>query len=162
MAYSDDLAQRVRAALALVEGIDERDMFGGVEFLHHGNVICGVIADDLVVRVGPDAFAEAVARPGAREMTFTGRPMSDMVMVDADAISDFRSLNAWVKQSLALGRTLPPKNSTDDARPVDEPPFPLLPGVGPRRASPPTTSPADAAEKASAKKATKSASRKRR
>ncbi|MEV6327670.1 hypothetical protein [Streptomyces sp. NPDC051909] len=40
-----------------------------------GNMAVGVMGDDLMVRVGPDAADEALARPGARLFDFTGRPM---------------------------------------------------------------------------------------
>jgi hypothetical protein len=42
---------------------------------------CGVVGDDLMVRVGPDDYDEALAERHARPMDFTGRPLKGMVYV---------------------------------------------------------------------------------
>jgi hypothetical protein len=75
MAYDEKLAQRVRQALSGQDGIVEKKMFGGLAFMLHGNMSVGVEKDRLMVRVGPDRYDEALARPHARPMDFTGRPM---------------------------------------------------------------------------------------
>ena len=75
MAYDEGLAERIRTHTDDLDGIRERKMFGGLAFMYHGNMAMGVIGDELMVRVGPDAWAESVALPHAREMDFTGRPM---------------------------------------------------------------------------------------
>lgn len=54
MAYNEELADRIRISLDGQEGVVERKMFGGVAFMIHGNMCCGVVNDDLMVRVGPD------------------------------------------------------------------------------------------------------------
>ena len=42
MAYDEQLAERIRATLVDTDGVEERKMFGGIAFLHHGNMVCGV------------------------------------------------------------------------------------------------------------------------
>ena len=74
MAYDEALAERLRQVLDDQEGIRERKMFGGLAFMLHGNMCCGVEQDRLMVRVGPDRYDEALGRPHARVMDFTGRP----------------------------------------------------------------------------------------
>jgi hypothetical protein len=56
-------------------------MFGGLAFMLNGNMCCGIVRDELMVRVGPDQYAGAVTQPHAREMDFTGGPMRGMIMV---------------------------------------------------------------------------------
>ncbi len=73
MAYDEALAERVRALLGAEPELGERAMFGGLSFLLGGTVACGVLGEELVVRVGPDAHEEALARPHARPMDFYGR-----------------------------------------------------------------------------------------
>ena len=51
-------------------------------------VCCGVVGDDLVVRVGVDKYIEALAKPHARAMDFTGRPMKGFVYVWTTWIPD--------------------------------------------------------------------------
>lgn len=81
MAYDEGLAQRVREVLAGRQDLSERKMFGGLCFMLGGNMCAGVIGDELMLRVGPDAWADVLARPHAREMDFTGRTSRGMVYV---------------------------------------------------------------------------------
>lgn len=109
MACDEKLAERIRVALKGRRGITEKKMFGGVAFLSRGNMLCGVVGSDLVVRVGPDAYEEALARPHAREMDFTGRPMKGMVYVAPAGVRTARQLDAWLERGLAFARSLPAK-----------------------------------------------------
>ena len=63
MAYDKGLAQRVREILEDEPGFDEKNMFGGICFLLFGNMVCGIIKDDLIVRVGADRYAEMLKMP---------------------------------------------------------------------------------------------------
>jgi TfoX/Sxy family transcriptional regulator of competence genes len=62
MAYDARLAERVRRLLARRKGITEKKMFGGIAFLFHGHMFCGILNDDLVVRVGPQRYEKASSR----------------------------------------------------------------------------------------------------
>jgi len=84
-------------------------MFGGLCFTIHGHMACGVTGDRLMVRVGPDGYADALAQPHAREMDFTGRSLTGMVYVDAAGLASDAALKAWVDRGVAFVRTLPPK-----------------------------------------------------
>jgi len=35
-------------------------MFGGIAFMLRGNLACGVLKDELIVRVGPAGYADAI------------------------------------------------------------------------------------------------------
>ncbi|MDP2674691.1 MAG: TfoX/Sxy family protein [Dehalococcoidia bacterium] len=74
MAYDEELAERVRRALAGRKGISEKKMFGGIAFMLGGNMFCGIVKDQLMVRVGPERYDDALSRPHARPMDFTGPP----------------------------------------------------------------------------------------
>jgi TfoX/Sxy family transcriptional regulator of competence genes len=63
MAYNEKLSQKVRALLQRTPGMEDKKMFGGVGFLVHGNMACGVLNDDLIVRVGPDEYKNALLYP---------------------------------------------------------------------------------------------------
>ena len=109
MAYDGELAERVRKALAGREGFTERKMFGGISFMLRGNMCCGVEKDQLMVRVGPERYEEALARPHARPMDFTGRPMRGMVYVGPGGCDSDEALAAWVKRGADFAASLPPK-----------------------------------------------------
>lgn len=109
MAYDEQLAERVRRHLAKRNGLTERKMFGRLAFMISGNMCCGVVGEDLMVRVGPDAYDDALAQPGAKPMDFTGRPMRGMVYVSSKATSDDAVLAAWVERGAAFASSLPAK-----------------------------------------------------
>jgi len=70
---------------------------------------CGIIGDELMVRVGPDAWEASLALPHAREMDFTGRSMKGMVYVGVEGIESDANLDAWVARGIAFAGSLPPK-----------------------------------------------------
>lgn len=109
MAYDEGLAERIRAVTGTDPGVSERKMFGGLAFLLHGNMACGIVGDELMVRVGPDAWADCLALPHAREMDFTGRSMKGMVYVGPEGFAEDAELATWVGRGLAFAGSLPPK-----------------------------------------------------
>ena len=109
MAFDELLADRVRAILDDDVSVSERRMFGGLAFMVDGNMACGIIGDELMVRVGPDDYEDALARPHAREMDFTGRPMRGLVMVVADGIESDADLEDWIARGAEYAGSLPPK-----------------------------------------------------
>jgi TfoX/Sxy family transcriptional regulator of competence genes len=110
MAYDEDLADRVRAALPAAEAVTERRMFGGLAFMLGGHMFCGVVKDSLMVRLGPDAAERALDQPHVRPMDFTGRPMKGMIFVDPDGLHD-ADLRHWVAAAVSHARGLPPKHA---------------------------------------------------
>ena len=109
MAYDEELAGRVRAALRGRAGLVEKKMFGGLAFMVRGNMCCGVLGEDVVIRTGPEAYEEALASPHTRVMDFTGKPMRGFVMVDADGTLTDEALEDWITLGLRFARSLPPK-----------------------------------------------------
>ncbi len=109
MALDAELVQRVRRALAGQTGVGERRMFGGVCFTIGGHMACGVQGGELVVRVGPEHHASALAERHARPMDFTGKPMKGFVYVAPAGFSDARQLRKWLRRGVRFARSLPPK-----------------------------------------------------
>lgn len=116
MAYDLRLAERVRARLAATEGVTELKMFGGWGVTVHGNMAVGVMDADLIVRVGPDGFGDALARPGVRPFDFTGRSMTGWVFVDGKSVANGRALNRWVDAGVAFASSLPRKSGATRPR----------------------------------------------
>ncbi|MBB6417862.1 TfoX/Sxy family protein [Streptomyces sp. AK010] len=88
MTYGEGLAQRIRKQCRAAPEITEQHMFGGVAFLCRGNMAVGVTCNDLLVRVGPDGTAAALARPGTRVFDMNGRPMRGWIVVDRAAVTE--------------------------------------------------------------------------
>jgi TfoX/Sxy family transcriptional regulator of competence genes len=109
MAYSEAVAGRVRAALKGKRNVTEKKMFGGIAFMVRGHMTIGVQDDELMVRVGPDGYADALAQPAARKMDFTGKPLKGYVYVGPKGFTTAKVLEAWVERALAFNRTLEAK-----------------------------------------------------
>lgn len=107
MPYDEHVADRLRTALLRTptdRPLDEKKMFGGIAVLLDGSMACGVIGDELVVRVGRDATAEALGQPHTRPMDFTGKPLAGFVYVAAPGFAADADLDAWIARGLAGAR----------------------------------------------------------
>jgi hypothetical protein len=109
MAYDEDLAERVRLAMADVPDLIERKMFGGLAFMAGDHMAVGIAGDELMVRLGRDGATAALRRPHVRRMDMTGTPMRSIVMVSPDGLAGGDALQGWVDEALAFVRALPPK-----------------------------------------------------
>jgi hypothetical protein len=109
MAYDEGMARRIREALSGQPGYEEKKMFGGVGYMLRGNMACGVHGPDLIVRVGPERYQDALARPHARPFDLTGRPMRGWVFVGAEGCEADADLQAWVQQGVDYALSLPAK-----------------------------------------------------
>ncbi len=108
MAYDETLADRVRDALAPEDGVTQRKMFGGLAFMVDGHMACGVVGEDLMLRLGAEGAEAALERAHVRPMDFTGRPKTGMVYVDSAGLRGV-ALRNWVEKAVAHARSLPPK-----------------------------------------------------
>ena len=109
MAYSETLAARLRKFLEGRRGITEKKMFGGIAFFIAGNMCCGVLRDEIVLKVSRDEDDEMLRRPGARPFDFTGKPMRGMLLVAESAVRDDDTLADWLDPALRAAAARPPK-----------------------------------------------------
>lgn len=109
MAFDEGLAERIRDVLRDRQDVVEKRMFGGLAFMVRGHMTVGINGDELMVRVGKDGHADALAQPHAREMDFTGRALKGFVYVGTEGIESDDALTGWVDRALDFVGTLPPK-----------------------------------------------------
>jgi hypothetical protein len=109
MAYDEDLANRIREQLANESALTEKRMFGSLAFLIGGNLAVCARSDGALVRVGPEAAEEALARPHTRPLEMGGRPMKGWVLVSSPAVESDAGLAEWVERGAGFARSLPAK-----------------------------------------------------
>jgi TfoX/Sxy family transcriptional regulator of competence genes len=109
MPYDEKLAGRVRRLLEGRNGVSEKRMFGGLAFMLGDRMCCGVLNQDLVARIGPEAYESALDKPHVRPMDFTGRPIKGYVYVGPQATRSHGALKAWVDRSITFSSSLPKK-----------------------------------------------------
>jgi TfoX/Sxy family transcriptional regulator of competence genes len=107
--YDEHLASRIREILEEHGGLEERKMFGGLAFMVNGHMCCGVTADDLMLRLGPDQAEKALEKRHVRPMDFTGRPLKGYVYVAPPAVKTDSDLQRWLQLARDFIATLPPR-----------------------------------------------------
>ena len=110
MAYDEGLAERIRGVLEERHDVAEKKMFGGIAFMVRGHMCVGIVKDELMVRVGSEAYEDLVRQKHARRMDFTGRPMKGFLFVSAEGLERDADLERWVGHSLSHVTSLPPKD----------------------------------------------------
>ncbi len=110
MAYDEALADRVRDVVAIRSGVSERKMFSALAWFVDGNMACGVLDDELLVRLDREEAERALAEPHVRQFeSGKGRPMRGWVVVAAPGIADDVALARWVDEGADHAAALPPK-----------------------------------------------------
>jgi TfoX/Sxy family transcriptional regulator of competence genes len=107
---TDELAERIRDLLPPRMHCVEKKMFGGIAFMHRGNMLVAPLKDgSMLARVGKDGMEDALALPGAAIMDMGGRSMGGFVVVSGDALEDDDSLGEWLERCRRFVDTLPAK-----------------------------------------------------
>src|SRR5262245_21663280 len=109
MAYDEELAARVRRRLSSFTGISEKKRFGGLCFLLQGNMCCGVLRDELVVRQAPERVEDLLRGPHTRPMDFTGRPLRGFLFVAPEGLRTDAALRRWISLGVSFAKSLPRK-----------------------------------------------------
>ena len=101
MAYDEYLADRVRQSFAeRFVTVEEKRMMGGLWFMVNDKMCDGIVGEMLIARNDPEIYQEALTRPGARQMDFTGRPMKGFVFVEPEGFDEDEDLQAWLQLCL--------------------------------------------------------------
>ncbi len=110
MAQDENLNQKIRYILKGKRGFREQNMFGGLCFMHHGNMMCGADSKNgLMVRVGPEKYEDTLKLKHANKMEITGRPMKGFIFVDSEGYRTKAALEKWLERGIDFTKTLPKK-----------------------------------------------------
>lgn len=115
MAYNLNLAQRIREIVYGQKDASERKMFGGICFMIGGNMVCGVVGDELMARINPEKHASALEKAHVKPMEFTGRSMKGYLFIEPEGIKTKRELAYWVNQGVRIAQSIPAKGSKSKA-----------------------------------------------
>ena len=95
MAYNLLLGNRIRELLQDLEGIEEKEMMGGLSFMLNGKMCVGIIKDEMMCRIDPALYEEVLEKTGCHEMLFTGKPMKGWVMIEESGLQTVGDFNYW-------------------------------------------------------------------
>lgn len=101
MAYNEFLADRIGLILKEKQvSFEEKKMMGGLCYMVNDKMCVGIIKDNLMARIDPEIYEEALQKEGCREMDFTKRPMKGYVYVDPVATDMDEQLEYWIQLAL--------------------------------------------------------------
>lgn len=101
MAYDEHLADRIRAAFQQRHRkATEKKMMGGLCFMISDKMCVGILKHDLMVRVAPEFYADALRRRGCKSMDFTGRVLKGFVLVEPEGIDLDTDFDFWIDHAL--------------------------------------------------------------
>jgi TfoX/Sxy family transcriptional regulator of competence genes len=104
-----DLVDRFAAAVAGLEGLEPRPMFGYPAAFVGGNMVTGLHRESWIVRLG-EADRTSLAEQGWQTFSpMPGRPMREYLALPSAVAADAEAARSWVERAAAYGRSLPPK-----------------------------------------------------
>jgi TfoX/Sxy family transcriptional regulator of competence genes len=104
-----DLVDRFHEAVAGIEGLEVRKMFGYPAAFVGGNMTAGLHQESFIVRLPEPERAERLADGWSIFEPMPGRPMREYVALPPQVVEDVDATRAWVERAAAYVRTLPPK-----------------------------------------------------
>jgi TfoX/Sxy family transcriptional regulator of competence genes len=104
MPYSERLADIIREAFADLPDVEEKKMFRGVCFMVDGKMCICISGNELMCRVGPELYEEALEKNGTHTMTNNGRTMKGYVFVGEDVLQKKSDFDYWINNSLAFNK----------------------------------------------------------
>ena len=110
MVYDEKLVGRIRKIICKDRHVTEKHMFGGLSFMYGKKMFCGVLKDDLVLKMSHEQWENALKKPNVRPMDFTGKPMKGFVYVNKKGCKPDKDLRKWVELSMNYASTITSKN----------------------------------------------------
>ena len=104
MAYNEKINDRIREAMANLPKVEEKHMFGGTCYMLNGKMCVGVVKDEMMCRINPEIYEEALQKTGCREMVFTGKPMKGYVFVSEEGFKTEKQFTYWINLCFAFNK----------------------------------------------------------
>ncbi len=108
MAFNEKLADRIREHISEIPNVEEKFMFGGVCFMVNGKMCVGVVKEEMMCRIHPNLYEEALEKEGCRQMVFTGKPMKGYVFVNEDGMKTKKDFDYWIHLCLDFNKEAKP------------------------------------------------------
>jgi TfoX/Sxy family transcriptional regulator of competence genes len=106
---SPELVDRFHAAVADIDGVELRKMFGFPAAFVAGNMAAGIHQESVMVRLPAEERAARLADGWSLFEPMPGRPMREYVALPSDVADDLTATRGWIERAAAYARTLPPK-----------------------------------------------------
>lgn len=100
MAYSENIAEKIREKLSKTENVEEKRMMGGITFMVNDKMCVGVLKNDMMCRIDPELHETQVEKPGCRTLDMTQRPAIGFVLVNETVLKNQADYDYWINLCL--------------------------------------------------------------
>jgi TfoX/Sxy family transcriptional regulator of competence genes len=100
MSYSENVADKIRQALAHLPDVEEKKMFGKLAFMVNGKMCLTAGPERMMCRIDQDIHDEAIQREGSKTVVMRGRKLKGYVYVSEEYLQQKRDFNYWIKLAL--------------------------------------------------------------
>lgn len=104
MAYNENLADKIRHALAHLPDVEEKKMFGRLAFMVNGKMCLTAGPDRMMCRIDPDLHEAAISKKGCCTVIMKGREYKGYVYVNEDRLKTKAGFNYWVTLALDFNK----------------------------------------------------------
>lgn len=105
-----ELVDRFHEAVAGIEGVEVRKMFGFPAAFIGGNMTAGLHQETVMVRLPDAEREERIADGWSLFEPMPGRPMREYVALPPEVFTDVDATRRWIGRAAEYVRTLPPKS----------------------------------------------------
>ena len=105
----EDLVERFGEAVAGIDGLETRKMFGYPAGFIGGNMVTGLHQESWIVRLPEDTRQDRQDAGWSVFEPMPGRPMRGYLALPPEVAEDPDAAREWVERAAAYVRTLPPK-----------------------------------------------------
>jgi len=109
LAFDEGLHERIKEILARKIDFQYKKMFGGICYLLNGNMLGGIINNELFVRVDKDLYDELLEKDFTHVFDVTGKIMKGWVVISPGGIEDDSELESWLDFGVEFAGSLPVK-----------------------------------------------------
>lgn len=102
MDFSEKLKDRVREVFSQLPSVEEKRMFGGTCFMLQGKMCVAVKKDEMMCRIDPGIYNEALSQPGCREIG--GKRMKSFVYVDEEGLKTQKQFDYWINLCIEFNK----------------------------------------------------------
>jgi TfoX/Sxy family transcriptional regulator of competence genes len=106
---SPELVDRFHEAVAGIDGVEVRKMFGYPAAFIAGNLTAGLHQESVMLRLAEDEREERIAEGWSLFEPMPGRPMREYLALPQQVAADVDAMRRWIERAAAHVRTLPPK-----------------------------------------------------
>ncbi|TXK74837.1 TfoX/Sxy family protein [Mesonia sp. HuA40] len=109
MAYSENIAQRIRNSLEHLANVEEKKMFGSLAFMVNGKMCLTAGPKRMMCRIDPKLHEQEVRKIGCSTVVMRGRNYKGYIHVQEENLKQENDFEHWIELALDFNEQLTSK-----------------------------------------------------